>query len=79
MTVIITVCHWEICDDGQWHRHREHIMAPAGFGYCAQAAQAFVEEATVNGADVRYSETVHDIRLEHSENEPSRVTGVMTI
>ena len=50
-------------------------MASAGFGYCAQAAEAFVEEAAANDADVRFSEAVQDIRLGHSENGSSRITG----
>ena len=50
-------------------------MASAGFGYCAQAADAFVEEAAADNADVRFSEAVQDVCLGHSEDGTSRVTG----
>ena len=50
-------------------------MASAGFGYCAQAADAFVEEAAANNAVVRFSEAVQDVCLGHSEDGISKVTG----
>ena len=54
-------------------------MASAGFGYCAHAAKAFVEEAAANDADVRFSEAIQDLCLEHLENGSSRVTGGKSI
>lgn len=79
MILVIAMYHQKSSDDSQQHWHWEHDMVSAGFGYCAQAAQAFVEEAAANDADVRYSEAVHDVRLEHSESGTSRLTGAITV
>ena len=47
----------------------------AGFGYCAAATRAFVEEAAASGAEVRLSEAVMDVRMQPSRAGPSQIAG----
>lgn len=47
----------------------------AGFGYCAAATRAFLEEAAASGAEVRFSEAVLDMRMQQVEPGQSRLAG----
>ena len=51
-----------------------HLVC-AGFGYCAAATDAFVREAAATGAEVRFSEAVLDVRMQHSVSSPPKVAG----
>ena len=51
------------------------MPACAGFGYCAEATSAFVAEAAASGAEVRFSEAVLDVRMQHPQSGPSQVAG----